>query len=164
MPRCLLSVLPISLILASGLFGDDVMRVPEPPKTDVPFLVLADNLVSPDIAQASQEIRNKGKKNEETVFSMPGEHANAKTPLASPIFAVKRKSLDLSALQLYPLQVVNGHREIAFSRKKQPQVYYMTATKSDEDVWRLEVHDSLPVGEYAISPSGSNQVFAFAVY
>ena len=153
------------ILLPAPLPGDNSLSVPEPPKADVLFLVLADNLVELDTLEAQQDVTDKGKKNQEMLYSIAGEHAKATTPLASPVFAVKRKELDLDKLQLFPFEILNGRRQIIFSRKKQPHQYWMTAKKSgdSEDICRLEVNESLPVGEYGISPSGTNQVFAFAV-
>jgi hypothetical protein len=33
-----------------------------------------------------------------------------------------------------------------------------------DDLYKLEVDESLGIGEYSITPSGSNQVFCFRVY
>jgi hypothetical protein len=60
----------------------------------------------------------------------------------------------------------NGRqREITFYRKKKnPVPYTLTIKNLGDNVYRLEVNESLPNGEYSISPPDSNQAFCFAVY
>lgn len=144
------------------LLGD--IKVPEPPKPDLPYLVMADDLVPTEALTAQTENRNQGKKNRESTYSIPGEHAAAKTPLASPIFAFKRKDLDVERFEVYPFVLRNGHREVTFSSKKETARYTLTVIKLSDDLYRLEVNESLPAGEYAITPNGSDQVFCFAVF
>jgi hypothetical protein len=35
---------------------------------------------------------------------------------------------------------------------------------SSDNIYQIEVNDSLEKGEYSLSPDGSNQVFCFQVY
>jgi hypothetical protein len=139
--------------------------VPEPPKTDMVYLLSGDDLAPTDASEAQVDVRNKGKKNEESTHYVPGEHANAKTPLSSPIFVIKRGSLSPEALQVFAFEIKNGRREVTFSKKKSNRPLTMTIIPTaNESVFRMEVDQNLPPGEYAITPNGSEQVFCFAVY
>jgi hypothetical protein len=143
----------------------DAPSVPEPPKADMVYLLLADNLVPTDALEAQIDVRNKGKKNEESTHYVPGEHAGAKTPLTSPIFVIKRGSLSPEALQVFAFEIKNGRREVTFSKKKSNKPFTMTIIPTaTEGVYRMEVDQNLPPGEYAVTPNGSEQVFCFAVY
>jgi hypothetical protein len=137
---------------------------PQPPKPDLPYLQMADNLVPTEALVAQSQNTNGGKKNQESVYWIAGEHSSAKTPLASPIFYVKRQDLDLDKLEVYPFELKNGRREVTFSTKRTTTRYSLTISKAAEDIYRMEVNESLPPGEYAITPNGSDQVFCFAVY
>lgn len=152
------------LILAAVALLADTSTVPDPDKSDLPYLLMADRLLPTDATEAQEETQNKGKKNEENTYWVPGEHANARTPLASPIFVIRQDSLALERLQIFPFEIRNGRRQVTFSRKAKTPAYSLTASKVKDTVFRMEVDQSLPPGEYAISPAGSNQVFAFAVY
>jgi hypothetical protein len=67
-------------------------------------------------------------------------------------------------LSIYPFEMRDGRREITFSKKKVMKPYTLTLKKVGEALYRMEVDQSLPAGEYAITPSGSNSVFCFAVF
>jgi hypothetical protein len=159
MSRILLIVFCLGVVMRA-----DSPTTPEPPKTDVPYLLMAQDLVSTDAIEAKQEVRNEGKKNQETTYWVPGEHATAKTPLASPIFVMKEDALAAERLSIYPFEMRDGRREITFSKKKVMKPYTLTLKKVGEALYRMEVDQSLPAGEYAITPSGSNSVFCFAVF
>jgi hypothetical protein len=164
MPRLLPSAFLIACTLGPIALTGDPVKVPEPPKSDLPYLVMADDLVPTDALTAQTESRNQGKKNQESTYWIPGEHSSAKTPLASPIFAFKRKDLDVEKFEVYPFILRNGRREVTFSSKKDTVRYTLTITKVGDDLYRLEVNESLAAGEYAITPNGSEQVFCFAVF
>lgn len=142
----------------------DTPSAPEPPKTDIPYLLMAQDLVATDALEAKQDVRNAGKRNEETTYWVPGEHATARTPLASPIFMMKEDTLAAERLAVYPFELRNGRREITFNKKKPPKAFTLTLKKVADALYRMEVNESLPAGEYAVTPSGSNSVFCFAVY
>ncbi len=159
MPRTLLP-----LLLLTAFLRADPPALPEPPKSDLPYLLMAQDLVPTEAFEATTENKKEGKKDQETTYWVPGEHSNAKTPLASPIFVIKEDSLAVERLAVYPFEIRNGRREITFSHKKTIKPFTLTLTKSGEALYRMEVNEDLPAGEYAISPSGSNSVFCFAVY
>jgi hypothetical protein len=133
---------------------------PRPPKPDVPYLKHADNLVATEVAQAKEE-----KRKDDTVYTIEGANSSAKTPLAEPIFVFQSVKLLPDKLQLFKLEIKNGHREIAFSKKKGPEPIRVEVTRlSSDNLYKLEVDEQLAAGEYSLSPEGSNQVFCFSVF
>jgi len=132
-----------------------------PPKKDLPYLVHGDNLVPADAAEAKQEDRK-----DEIAYIVAGEASTAKTPLASPMFVIDTAKIDAAKLQLFRLDVKNGHREIVFRKKGKSGSLPVPMSVSivSGSIFRLEVVRSLENGEYSLSPDGSNQVFCFTVY
>jgi len=136
---------------------------PVPPKEDLPYLLQADNLMVTEAATAQEQ---KGKKDEIT-YIISGASSSARTPLASPIFLLKLKDLVPEKLHLYKLEVKNGHREISFrnnKKAKNPEPLRLNIRRLSEGLFRLEVSDSLPNGQYSLSPDESNDVFCFEVF
>jgi hypothetical protein len=135
---------------------------PRPPQPDVPYLKHADNLVPTEVAEAKEENRK-----DDILYVVAGPTSSAKTPLASPILLIKADKIVPDKLQLYKLETKNGSREVLFShRKKQTAMpIRIDVTKlSSDNVYKIEVNDSLDKGEYSLTPDGSNQVFCFRVY
>src|SRR5271170_1829385 len=135
----LLMIRVVALLLASMVLAADEPTIPEPPKPDIPYILLVDHLVPTDAIEAQEEPRNKGKKSEETTYWVNGEHATARTPLASPVFAIKQDSLALERLQVFSFEIRNGRREVTFSRKSKIRQYSLTTTKVKDALFRLEV-------------------------
>ena len=96
-----------------------------------------------------------------------GANSSAKTPLASPIFLFQSDKLLPDKLQLFKIESKNGNREILFSHKKKqtarPIRIEITKVSSD-NLYKIEVDETLENGEYSLTPAGSNQVFCFEVY
>jgi hypothetical protein len=133
---------------------------PKPPKPDVPYLLHANNLLETEIGQAQEA----GRKDDIT-YTIAGAASPARTPLASPILLIQADKLSPERLDLYRMDVRNGHREITFSKKRsKTRPIRLSVTRLGENMYRIEVDESLENGEYSITPSGSNQVFCFAVY
>jgi hypothetical protein len=133
---------------------------PVPPKPDLPYLKHGDNLVPAEAVEAKQE-NKKG----DTFYTIEGAASSAKTPLASPILLMKADKILPRNLQLFKLDVKNGHRELNFPAKKPPQAIRIVVTKlSSDGIWKIEVDESLDPGEYSLSPSDSNQAFCFQVF
>ena len=154
--------LAILLALALSAFAQKYSG-PVPEKEDLIYLLQADNLIPTEAATAEEQ---KGKKGE-SVFVVPGAASKARTPLASPIFLVKVKDLAAEKLQLYKLDVKNGHREITFSNKKNakgPQPIRLDVKRVGDGLFRLEAGESLGNGQYSITPAGANDVFCFEIY
>ncbi|MCC6858662.1 MAG: hypothetical protein IT158_08880 [Bryobacterales bacterium] len=135
---------------------------PRPAKSDIPFLLHADNLVETETVEAKEESRK-----DEITYVVAGAGSTARTPLAGPIFLFQSEKVTPEKLELYRLEVKNGRREITFSKKKKkndPRPYRLDMAVLDEGLYRIEVYDSLEAGEYSLTPAGSNQVFCFQVY
>jgi len=153
------------LALASTVAFSQKYAGPRPPKPDVPYLLHANRLVETEQSEAREE-----KRKEDTVYVVSGASSNAKTPLAEPIFIFESRKIPPERLKLFRLEPTkNGSREIVFpppnKRKKDaPRPLYMSVTRLGDGLFRLEAQETLPNGEYSLSPDESNQVFCFQVY
>jgi len=158
--RKLLFVLP--LLLCAGLFAEDY-KGPRPPKSDIPYLLHAGDLLATEVAEASQENQKKT-----SVFSIPGAGSPVKTPLAEPIFILETKQLDPASLELWRLDVHNGQRSVSITggthHKGAAGPFHLSVTKIGDRLYRIEAQDMLENGEYSLSPAGSNRAFCFQVY
>ena len=155
------TLLALPLFLASATLAEKYAG-PKPPKPDIPYLVHADNLIVTEALEAKEQ---KGKK-ETITYIVAGANSSARTPLASPIFLIQAQNIAADKLQLYKLESKNGQREVIFSKKgksAQPLLLNVTPLGSD-NLFRIEVDQTLNPGEYALTPEGSNQVFCFAVF
>jgi hypothetical protein len=156
--RCLSAVLLSACVVVCA----QKYQGPRPPKVDMVYLVHADNLVPTEVAEAKQE----SKKNE-TNYSIDGPTSSARTPLAEPIFILDSDKLKPDTIELYRLDVKNGHREISISQKRGrdgPRPLRLTVIPLDKGLYRLEAAETLENGEYSLSPNDSNRVFCFEVY
>jgi hypothetical protein len=155
--RTLLLLLGAALLLPAQKYSG-----PRPPKPDVPYLLHADSLVTTEVAEAKEENRK-----DDILYVVSGAASSAKTPLAAPVLIMQADKLQPERLQLYKLDSKNGQREILFSRKKKiaahPLIISVNKLSSD-NIYKIEVNQSLENGEYSLTPEGSNQVFCFAVY
>ena len=150
----------ILLLLAAGAAFAQRYEGPRPPKPDVPYIKHADTLIATEAAQAKEE-----KRKDDTLYIIEGANSSAKTPLAEPIFLFISEKVVPDKLQLYKLDSKNGHREILFTKRKGPTALRMGVTRlASDNLYKLEVNEELPAGEYSLSPEGSNQVFCFQVY
>ena len=135
---------------------------PHPPKTDTLYLLHAENLVELELVTAKQD-----SKKDDTVYSVPGTAATAKTPLAEPVFILKSDKLAPETVEMYKFDVKGGHRELTISQKRRrggPRPVRVSVTKLEKGLFRIEASEVLENGEYGLSPSGSNQVFCFSIY
>jgi hypothetical protein len=126
------------------------------------YLVHADNLVPTEATDAKRE----SKKNDVT-FTIDGAGSPARTPLAEPIFILQSDKIDPERLELYRVEVKNGHREVTMALKRTrggPRALRLSVTRLDRGLFRIEASETLENGEYSISPSDSNRVFCFQVY
>jgi hypothetical protein len=135
---------------------------PIPPKSDVPFLLHANKLVELDsgVAQKSQRKDN-------TVFTVAGAGAQAKTPMAEPIFLVNSEKLNPEILALWRMTPKGAARELeipAKPKKDSPRPIRTTAVKVSGNTFRVETQEFLENGEYCLSPEGTDQAFCFSVY
>ena len=153
---------PLCILLALAFAaGAQKYTGPRPPKADLPYLKHASNLIPLEETEAKEE---KGKK-EDITYVIDGVESSARTPLASPIFLLESQKLAPDTLELYRLESRNGRRELTVSPKKPGKPIRMVVTRLASDgLYKLEVEDSLDPGQYSLSPTGSNQVFCFAVF
>ena len=151
----------IALFLFAALLSAQKYKGPRPPKPDIPYLLHASALVPTEIAEATEQQRK-----DEIAYSIPGAASPARTPLASPIFLIQAEKINPERLELYKLVSKGGQREAVFSKKKrgESQALRISVTNLGESIYRIEAYDSLAIGEYSLTPSGSNQVFCFQVY
>ena len=148
------------MIASLALFGQKYTG-PQPEKADLPYLIHADVLVPTEATEAKEESRK-----DDIIYVIDGATSSAATPLASPAFLVRADQLVPDKLEVYKVESKNGHREILFSHKKKQvaRPVRCTASRVGDDLYKLEVDESLGAGEYSITPNGSNQVFCFRVY
>ena len=125
---------------------------------DLVYLVHADNLIPTETGEAKQE----SKRNDST-FSVPGVSSPARTPLAEPIFIIQSDRISAESLELYRFDIKGGHRELTLSgtRRGGPKALHLSVSKLDRGLYKVEAAEVLENGEYALTPSGSNQVFCF---
>jgi len=143
-----------------ALFGQKYTG-PQPEKPDLVYLVHADSLLATETGDAKEENRK-----DDVVAVVPGVTSPVATPLASPIFLIRADKINADALEIYKLEVKNGHREVVLSHKNKPvaKPVICSVTKVGDDLYKLEVNQELPNGEYSITPRESNLVFCFRVY
>ncbi len=152
----------VLLFAASAALAAEKYTGPRPQKADVPYLVHAENLVETEVSEAKEETRKDGR-----AYTISGASSPVRTPLAEPIFLIKTQKLVADKLALYPLGVKDGNREVFFPnrpKKDQGRPIHTVVTRVAEGLYRIEANEGLENGEYALSPDGSNQVFAFQVY
>lgn len=135
---------------------------PRPEKSDLPYLRHANKLIPLDQAQANEQKQKDG-----TVYTVPGATATARTPLTEPIFIIKKDRLDLDQMQLFKMTPKGGQRELSIptrARKSEGRPLRLSLDPLAGGLYKLEVQEPLENGEYCLSPSGSNNVFCFAVF
>ena len=164
MRRYTFVLLVIAATSAPATWGAEKYTGPRPPKTDLLYLVHADNLIATEAAEAKEE---SGKK-DETTYTLPGASSPARTPLAEPIFLIEADKVLPERLELYRWDVKNGRRELSMSKGKKrkggTRALHLAVTKLDGMLYRVEASEPLPDGEYSVSPSDSNRVFCFEVF
>jgi hypothetical protein len=152
----------LPLLLCAGMRAEDY-KGPRPPKSDIPYLLHAGDLVATEVTEASQETQKKS-----ATYTIPGASSPAKTPLAEPIFILESKDLDPAALELWRLDVHNGQRSVSIAggthRKGSAGPFHLSVTKIGDRLYRIEAQDMLENGEYSLSPAGSNRAYCFQVY
>lgn len=156
--RSFLSLAAIPALAQSKYTG------PRPPKSDVPYLLHAANLVETETAEAKEE-----KRKDDTAYVVSGATSPARTPLSEPIFLLDSKKIVPEKLQLYRLDAKNGKREVVFPpvnkrRKDGARPFHLNFRRLGEGLYRIEANEYLQNGEYALTPEGSNSVFLFQVY
>ena len=135
---------------------------PRPPKPDVPYLLHATKLIELDSGNAKEE-----QKKDDTVYTIPGATAQARTPMPEPIFLMTSEKIQADRMTLWRLSAKGGARELVMSKKQRrdgPRPIRVAATKVADGLYKIEAQEFCENGEYCLSPEGSNQVFCFSVY
>ncbi len=158
-----LTALAITILLAHMLAAQELNRlgVPNPEKTDLPYLIHGNTLVALEPLDANEE-----EKKNELRFWVAGTTSKARTPLAGPEFLLEWVELDPADLRLYAFEVVNGRREILYRKKKKivARPFFLDIERIEGKVLRIRVNGSLPAGEYGLTPQGRNDVYCFTVF
>ena len=149
----------LPLLAAAALAGHaQNSGVPTPPKSDLPYLKHANNLVPTEAVQAEEQ-----KKKEESTYLIEGAASSAKTPLALPVFIFSAEKIVPEGLQLFKLEVKDGHREVTIGRKG-AEPLRLQVTHLAGKLYRIEVYNELEPGQYSLSATNSNVAFCFEVF
>ncbi len=146
------------LLLALAARGQ-TYNDPRPTKPDLPFLKQGNLVIATESLEARQQ-----KQKRDMLYVIEGAASPVRTKLASPIFLFQAERIVPETLGLYKLDVKNGQRQILFPAKNPPKPILVDVNRVEGDLFKIEIHDPLAPGEYALSPEGSNAVFCFAVY
>ena len=151
----------IACVLAASLSAAEKYSGPVPPKPDIPYLLHATNLIETELGQAREESRKN-----DTSYVISGASSPARTPLAEPIFIIDARQVAPDRFELYRLEVKSGSREVTFSNRRRGgnRPLHLAVTRLSDHLYKVEADEPLEIGEYAISPSGDNRVFCFAIY
>ncbi len=135
---------------------------PRPPKPDLPYLKHANTLVPTEAVVAKEEGKSRN-----TTFIIDGATSSAVTPLASPIFLLKAEKTitpeDVQRMELYRLDSKGGRRTVVPART--PPIRLEATRLTADQIWRVEVDESLEPGEYSltIAEDASNRAWCFKV-
>ena len=136
------------VVLLAALAAAQKYDGPRPPKPDLLYIKHASTLVPTEDVIASEQ----DKRSNEITYVIEGASSPVSTPLAAPIFLVQASKLIPEKLELFKLDVKNGHREVRVSSKKSNTAAHLEVTRYAADtLWKVEVEDSLEPGEYALS-------------
>jgi hypothetical protein len=148
-----------ALVIAGALFAAEKYNGPVPPKTDIPYLLHASNLIPTEVADAREEGRNDDK------FVISGASSPARTPLAEPIFLIDARQLAPENFELYRLDVKGGKREVSLnSGRRGSHALHLAVKQLSGHLYRVEADQPLENGEYVLTPNGDNRSFCFEIY
>ena len=157
MRRILLVLLPLAAMAAAHA---QKYTGPPPPKPDLPYIQHATNLIPTEPVDAKED-----KKLGDVIYTIDGANSSAKTPLALPIFIIKADKLNPGNLQMYRLESKEGHRELTAAAKKNAEPIHVQVTQiGGDNIYKLDVYNSLDAGEYALTVEGSNRMYCFQVF
>jgi hypothetical protein len=151
--------LALLFLFTGAVFAAEKYDGPRPPKPDLLYLVHADNLIPTEALEAQQE-----SKKDQTTYTVTGANSTARTPLAEPIFIMESDKIQPEHLELYQWEVKGGRRELTVGRKKGARPLFLSVTRLEGKLYRVEASQPLEDGQYSLSPNDSNRVFCFEVY
>jgi len=151
----------VTVAAAITLAAQIKKALPAPGKKDVLYLVHAGTLVQTEIVRPVP--KDDGASN---IWSIPGESSLAKTPLALPIFTIDAYAIAPEKLQLYPFEIKGAHRELTLKKKgpSETEPIFITIFPVAGTLYRIELVNEIPNGEYGLTIPGSNQFFCFSVF
>jgi hypothetical protein len=146
-------------VLAPSLLP--AQKPPRPPKQDVLYLWHASTLIETEVTEAKEERRK-----DDMAYVVNGASSPARTPMAEPIFVIDSRQIRPEQLQMFRMEVKNGHREAILSQKRRSnnRPLHLSMKRLGDGLYKIEANEFLQNGQYAITPEGSNQVFCFEVY
>jgi hypothetical protein len=151
-----------ALLIIGALSAAEKYNGPTPPKSDIPYLVHASNLIETEVTQAREE----NKKND-TTFVISGASSPARTPLAEPVFIIDSRQVSPQNFELYHLDVKGGNREVSVNssrRRGGSRALHLAVKPLSGHLYRVEVDEPLENGQYALSSNGDNHAYCFEVY
>lgn len=157
----LLALLVLTMATLPAAEEENSSDLPTPEKADVPYLIHATNLVELEQSTANEE----SQKNDQ-LYWVAGANSPVQTPLAGPQFLFKSDEINPNDFQLYGFESKNGRREVLIRKKKKivATPHFVSVFNAGPGLHRVRVDDTLPNGEYCLTPNGSNAVFCFAVF
>jgi hypothetical protein len=155
-------MLRILLLLCAALAAANAQKYtgPAPPKTDLPYIRHAANLIATEPVDAKEQ-----KSKDDSLWTIDGANSPARTPLALPLFIIKADKLNPAGFRMYRLESKEGHREVTASAKKNAEPIHIQVTPlGGDNLYQLDVYNGLDPGEYALIIEGSARMFCFQVY
>ncbi len=150
------------LVAIPVLAQSDEYHGPTPAKSDVPYLLHASTLIETESTEAHQDTKKS-----DTMYWVEGDSSTARTPLAEPIFIIKIDKLIPEKIELYKFDVNKKRRELVIKERpgrNDAHPLHVQVTRLGKGLYKIEVSETLPNGQYSLSPQGSDKVFAFEVY
>ena len=150
-------------LMVPAVQAQEAYTGPVPPKSDIPYLLHASNLLETEVAEA----KVLKQKDHETTFAIDGETSPVRTPLPEPIFIIKADRIRPESIQMYQFEQKDSQRQLKLKDnpgKNDAHPLFLTVTHLDGDLYKIEADEILENGEYSLSPSTGNEVFAFEVY
>jgi hypothetical protein len=82
------------------------------------------------------------------------------------MFVIDAAAIAPEKLRLYPFEKNGGRRELTLKKKGDNDVepVLLTVSPLGGTLYRIEVVNDVPNGEYGITTPGSNQFFCFTVF
>jgi hypothetical protein len=151
----------IGIVLALGLVAQTSKPLPKPDKKDVLYLVHASSLVQTEVVRPMP--KDSG---DSTTWSIPGASSLARTPLALPIMTIDAAAIAPEKLQMYQFQQNGSRRELTLKKKgaSEAEPILIMVSNISGSLYRVEVVNEVPNGEYGLTVPGSNQFFCFSVF
>lgn len=152
------------LLTAASAQSQRKYEGPRPPKPDVPFLLHAGKLTETETGTAAESQTKDG-----TLYTVSGATSPARTPVPEPILLFQADKINPDKLTLFRMEARGSQRTLllpqAGKRKKDSaKPVFMLVSPLAPGLFRVEVNEVIPDGEYCLSPEGSNQVFCFTAY